>query len=566
MRHDSSKVWLAAAALVLPALAWLALEGRVYPRFEPYMTGDYAKIELYTRLAAEGSQRLGTESRFHLHHLGPTFFYFAAPIYTLFGETTRGMAVAALAWNVLFVVALLAGANRLAPRTGPVVGALLLFFFLEARGIGWMLSSWNPHIAMLPFGVALVAAARLAPGEGRALPVLALAGSVVLQGHMVWAPPLAIAGGLGLVLCLWPAARRVLRIPSYGQPAVQAEGGAPADAAAPGTAGLPRGPILASVAVAAVLWALPVYDEFAGSYKNFRRIMRMGTEDYASRPWSDSIGPCLRALELRRDGQAPGASFEWGARNVGVDPRLGSDIDPIAGGTAFGRVEVLRAVGLLLALVGTFPLAARRGAPTTALALVALVAAATLPVVALRSPGRELPWYLLQWGAMVTLVGLLGFGVELVEKRPRLARLVGSTKVLAGLVAVLGSLLLASAIRNQAAVGRQARNPRALVVEKLTAAIKERAALDVGRRRFLLRVAPHEDQALAVGLILALDKAKVPFSVEPFGSCRIEGRFTPRGNEWAELLVGNLEARPGAVRLDQRDGLSVVWQMKQVVR
>ena len=184
MRHDSSKVWLAAAALVLPALAWLALEGRVYPRFEPYMTGDYAKIELYTRLAAEGSQRLGTESRFHIHHLGPTFFYFAAPIYTLFGETTRGMAVAALAWNVLFVVALLAGANRLAPRTGPVVGAVLLFFFLEARGIGWMLSSWNPHIAMLPFGVALVAAARLATGQGRALPVLALAGSVVLQGHM----------------------------------------------------------------------------------------------------------------------------------------------------------------------------------------------------------------------------------------------------------------------------------------------------------------------------------------------------------------------------------------------
>jgi hypothetical protein len=102
------------------------------------------------------------------------------------------------------------------------------------------------------------------------------------------------------------------------------------------------------------------------------------------------------------------------------------------------------------------------------------------------------------------------------------------------------------------------------VVERLTAAVKERAALDVGRRRFLLRVAPHEDQALAVGLILALDMARIPFSVEPFGSCRIEGRFTPRGNEWAELLVGNLEARPGAVRLDARDGISVVWQMKQV--
>jgi hypothetical protein len=562
----SRDVWLPAAALLVPALAWLALEGRAYPPFEPYMTGDYAKIELYTRLAAEGSQRLGTESRFHIHHLGPAFFYFAAPIYTLLGETTRGMAVAALAWNVLFLAALLSGANRLAPRTGPLVGAVLLFFFLEARGIGWMLSSWNPHLAMLPFGVALVAAARLATGEGRALPVLALAGSVVLQGHMVWAPPLALAGGLGLLLCLWPAARRALRIPTYGHdPGEPAAGEAPADAMTRRNAGLSRGPVLASIAVAAVLWALPVYDEFAGSYKNFRRILTMGTEDYASRPWSDSIGPCLRALELRRDGQAPGASFEWGARNVGVDPRLGTDADPIAGGTGFGPLEVLRALGIVLALVGAWTMAARRGAPTAALALVALVAAAALPVVALRSPGRELPWYLLQWGAMVTLVALLAFGIELVEKRPWLARLAWNTPVVAGLSVVLAALLLASALRNQSDSGPRERNPRAVVVEKLTAAVKERAALDVGRRRFLLRVAPHEDQALAVGLILALDKARVPFSVEPFGSCRFEGRFTPRGNEWAELLVGNLEARPGAVRLDQRDGLSVVWQMKQLV-
>jgi hypothetical protein len=532
--------WLPAAVLILPALAWLALEGRLYPPFEPYMTGDYAKIELYTRLAAEGSQRLGTESRFHIHHLGPAFFYFAAPLYLLCGGTTKGMAVAALAWNVGFLVALLRGAQLLAPRAGPLVAAVLLSVFLEARGVGWMLSSWNPHLAMLPFAVALLACARLATGEGRALWIFALAASVVLQGHMVWAPPLALAGALGLLLCVWPAPRRALGIPKRGE-------------------GLGGAPVLASVGVLCVLWAMPVYDELTGSYKNFRRILTMGTEDYASRPWADSLGPCLRALELRRDGQAPGASFEWGARNV-VDPRVGTDADPIAGGAAFGPREVLWAGMIAAALAASYVLAVRRTSPTAALALVAGLAATALPVVALRSPGRELPWYLLQWGAMVTFAALLAAGVELVERVPRLRRLAlgwaGTLVLLA-----LPVLLLASAARTQRETGPRARNPRSLIVEQLTAEIKARAAADIGRHRFLLRVAPHEDQALAVGLILALDKAKVPFGVEPFGSCRIEGRFTPRGDEWAELLVGNLEARPGAVRIGSPDGPSVVWQL-----
>jgi len=538
------EIWLPAAAFVVPALVWLALEGRAYPRFEPYMTGDYAKIELYTRLAAEGSQRLGTESRFHIHHLGPAFFYFAAPIYYLCGATTKGMAVAALAWNLLFLVALLRGADRLAPRSGPFVAAIVLLAFLQARGIGWLLSSWNPHLAMLPFGVALLACARLATGEGRALWILALAGSVVLQGHMVWAPPLALGGAFGLALCLWPRARAALGVPTLG-------------------GGIGRGSLLATTAVACVLWAMPVYDELTGPYKNFRRILTMGTESYESRPWADSLGPCLRALDLRRDGQAPGASFEFGARNVGVDPRLGTEADPIAGGAAFGWREVLRASVPILALVIAGLLARRRESAITALTLVSLLAAATLPVVALRSPGRELPWYLLQWGAMVTLVSLLAFGIELVERIPWLGRQVRGALGVAALAAI-PVLLLASALRSQSLAPARPRNPRSVAVERMAAVVKERAALDIGRRRFLLRVAPHEDQALAVGLILALDKQKIPFSVEPFGSCRFEGRFTPRGNEWAELLVGNLEARPGAVRVDASDGVSVVWQLKQV--
>jgi hypothetical protein len=536
--------WLPAAALALPALAWLALEGRVYPAFETFMTGDYAKIELYTRLAAEGSQRLGTESRFHIHHLGPAFFYAAAPIYLLAGGTTKGMAVAALVWNLVFLVALLRGASRLAPGTGPLMAALLLFAFIQARGVGWLLSSWNPHVAMLPFGVALIACARLATGEGRTLPLLALSGSVVLQGHMVWAPPLGFAAAAGLLLGLWPAARRRLGIPTHGE--------------GPG-----RAAVAGAVLVLCVLWSMPVYDELTGNYRNFHRIVAMGTDPYEPRPWPEALAPSLRALELRRDGQAPGASFDWGARNEGFDPRLGHGGGPGDAQATLPVRDVLWACALGTALAAGGWLAARRQAATAALALVAALAGIALPVVARQSPGRELPWYLLQWGAMVTLVALLAVGTELLERVPRLGQLARGWAGRA-LLLTIPVLLLTSAVSVQRAAGPPSRNPRSVAVERLTAEIKARAAADVGRRRFLVRVAPHEDQATAVGLVLALDKAGLRFSVEPFGSCRIEGRFTPRGNEWAELLVGNLEAREGAVRLGPAEGLSVVWQMKRI--
>ena len=60
---------------------------------------------------------------------------------------------------------------------------------------------------------------------------------------------------------------------------------------------------------------------------------------------------------------------------------------------------------------------------------------------------------------------------------------------------------------------------------------------------------------------MALDKAGLPFAVEPFGSCRVEGHFTPRGDEWAEVLVGNLQPVGSAERVGVVGGLDVVWHL-----
>jgi hypothetical protein len=59
-----------------------------------------------------------------------------------------------------------------------------------------------------------------------------------------------------------------------------------------------------------------------------------------------------------------------------------------------------------------------------------------------------------------------------------------------------------------------------------------------GARRFLVEVERPVPRAVAVGLLLALDKAGVPFAVSPFGPFRFEGRMAPDGTEDAVLSVG----------------------------
>jgi hypothetical protein len=105
----------------------------------------------------------------------------------------------------------------------------------------------------------------------------------------------------------------------------------------------------------------------------------MARDPYEARPWRDSLGPVLRALELGRDGQAPGASFDWGARNESFDPRLWTSGGPgdVLGGVA--PRELLGAAALVAALAVCGLLAARRHSATTALALVAVLAVPACP-------------------------------------------------------------------------------------------------------------------------------------------------------------------------------------------
>jgi hypothetical protein len=214
-------------------------------------------------------------------------------------------------------------------------------------------------------------------------------------------------------------------------------------------------------------------------------------------------------------------------------------------------------VVVALALAAAGLLAARRRAPAAALAVIAAVAFAAAPAAVRYMPGRAFPPYLFMWGAMATLAALLVALGELVARVPALRPGRWLTVVL---LAGVPPLLVARTWGTQSLVAGP-RDARSAMLEAVTGEVKARVAAELpAGRRFLLRIAPYEDQFTAIGLILALDKASLRFGVEPFGSCRVEGRFTPRGDEWAELLVGNLPAHEGAVRLGPADGPSFVWQ------
>jgi hypothetical protein len=223
-----------------------------------------------------------------------------------------------------------------------------------------------------------------------------------------------------------------------------------------------------------------------------------------------------------------------------------------------GHPALLNAALVAAALLVGGWSAARRRASMAALALVTAMALIAVPIAIRNVPGRRfLPAYVFEWASVVTLVALLVAGTELLV---RVTRQHPPRFLAMGMLAVLSAWLVAVTIADSASMT----GPRAatsVAIEDVTRAIQARVVVDLPpRRRFLVRVAPHENQDIVIGLILALDKAGLHFGVEPFGSCRLEGHLTPRGDERAELLVGQLPSGARAVRIGALGDISVVWQ------
>jgi hypothetical protein len=471
-------------------------------------TGDYAALELYTRLAAQGRQLLGPYSRFGFHHPGPAYFYASVPLYVLSGERFAGILLTAALINVVSIALLLRRLGREGGVSALLAGAIVIAMFLSWRGPAWIFSAWNPNVAVLPFGVALVSFAAVAAGNLRALPLAVLAASFAAQTHL-GVLPAAVAVALAAVLLLLPPVRRAAGLPPVGK--------------------APTAPILLALILAAVLWTPPILEQLSPEGGNLSHIF-----GFSSLP-----------DERHSAGEALVAS---GAAIVGwlVGARDGV------------------AVGLLVVLV--MALAAAHGAGRVtrqafpvALSLVTFAGVATAVLSATRVTGPLLP-YLLRWMTMLAVggAGALAAGLAPLWRRRaeqwKRPRLFGSAGIIA-LALITG--------RNLALARSVLQGPAPVAAEESQSAARLAEAIDAGvattSRRPLLEIAPHTDRDLVLGVLLALDKTGTRFAVRPFGPFRLGGHWTPDGTEDARIVVGHedegLAARPGVRLLGREAGL-----------
>jgi hypothetical protein len=470
-------------------------------------TGDYAALELYTRLAAQGRQLLGPYSRFGFHHPGPAYFYAAVPLYLLTGERFAGILLTAGLLNAAGIVLILRRLGREGGTAALLASALVLGLFLSWRSPVWLFSAWNPNVAVLPFGLALVSFAAVAAGRAGALPLAFLAASFAAQTHLGCLPAaLAVAGAAGVLL--------VPRVRTW--------------AGLPPRPPLARGPFAAAALILAVMWAPPVVEQLSTGGGNLAHIVGFSAYFGETHP----AGETLAAVG------AASAGWLVGAREG-----------------ASGLAIMVVVVALAVAHGG----ARRRGrALPAALALVTFAALAAGLLSAARVTGPLLP-YLLRWMAMIavtTAAALAAAVAPLLRDRAPLAR----RPRLAAAVALVALAMIAG--RNLALAQRALASPpqaaeQSLAAARLAGAIS--AAVATSSRRPLVEVSAHVDRDLVLGVLLAMDKAKTPFAVQPFGPFRLGGRWAPDGREDARLVLGPEDARlaalPGVRLLGREAGL-----------
>jgi hypothetical protein len=488
-----------------PALLLLvaALTGRALET-EAAATGDYAVLELYTRLAAQGRQLLGPYSRFGFHHPGPAYFYASVPLYVLSGERFAGILMTAATINVLSVALLLRRVGRHGGTAALLAAALMVALFLSWRGPGWIFSAWNPSVAVLPFGLALVSLAAFAAGDSRALTAAVLAGSFAAQSHLGCLPAVAFVAAAAFFL-LVPPVRESAGLPPLSR--------------------MERGPLIRAALVAAVLWAPPVIEQLSPQGGNLAHIV-----GFSALP--DERHTAAEALAA--SGSATiGWLFGWR-------------------GTAASWLLAPTAVLLCFA---HFAARRTRLAFAAALSLLTLAGLAAAVLSAARVTGPLLP-YLLRWMAMLA-VGAVAAAAAAVAPLLR-ARMAASRRPLLLLTVALVALAIVSG-RNLALAQALLQSPPT-PTEASEAAARLAEAIDAGvsttSHRALVEVAPHTDRDLVLGVVLAMDKAGTRFAVRPFGPFRLGGRWTPDGTEDARVVLGpedaELAGSPG-VRLLGRD-------------
>ena len=103
-----------AAAPLVPLVLHLARDGA--RRFA--VKGDFAVLELTTRLASSGDVLLGPYSRYRFAHPGPLYFYVLAPLYRATGGSSAALQLGACLSGAFAAFAAVHGARLLGRAQG----------------------------------------------------------------------------------------------------------------------------------------------------------------------------------------------------------------------------------------------------------------------------------------------------------------------------------------------------------------------------------------------------------------------------------------------------------------
>jgi hypothetical protein len=191
-----------------------------------YEADDYAANSLQVLKAKEFRETLGHYCRFGFHHPGPAFLYIFGWGEVLFFDKTHvvptpfnGQLIALYALSAFFFGATLALIAARLGAAGPwFIGLSLVLaawhfgavgrFYAFVPGHYGLLTPWPPAFIVLPFLSLMVAAASVAAGNGKDIPLMALAGCFLVHGYI--AMPLFV-GPLTMIAygALWSETRRM---------------------------------------------------------------------------------------------------------------------------------------------------------------------------------------------------------------------------------------------------------------------------------------------------------------------------------------------------------------------
>lgn len=422
-------------------LAALALAAAVAPLFVALVAahdegwrplGDDAAISVLThdvfstRTPLLGMPTsLGTTDADRSHHPGPLEFWSLAPLERAFGSGPFGILAGVVAVNAAAIVLIGVVVSRLTNARTALAALALCAALAWSFGRQNVVDPWNPFIALFPMFALCVLTWAAVSGRRYALWGVALVGSYVAEAHLLYVP---LAAGL-FVTAVLGVAESMLRRRRHGLLRTR-------DAAV--TAG-------GTLAVLAIAWALPVYDQLAHEPGNFTGMWRsLHTKTaphvglrYAWRVMVDAIG--LPPLFLRRND------------NVGY---VGAPANHL------GALAIFTAILLVAVLAGATIIAIRRrDRVAAAVGLVAGISFAITTAVVARLPAAfpGLPEYRLLQCWVISAFAWLATGYVVARAfAPRLGRLPQPTArllrvaALVPLVAVLASAPIAIAYADSA--------------------------------------------------------------------------------------------------------------------